>query len=187
MVDCPWGRDRANRDRPPFSEVIQRRMNYQQLLDEQSAKQAEARKRTAEQNAALEASTARSLATSTHEWGSEACNPKAERAIFQELLATVQYKKNRALENKNAEIKDFARWKKQAERQLAMEWHAQQHRVHQDKMDLAATWKAAAEDKKRRAEEERVRTLALEREAMLKIREGMAPPRRMRKVPEPLV
>lgn len=183
LVEPPWGRDRANKDRPPVDEVAQRQRDYQQLLDEQSAVKAAAMNRKAQENADIEAKTARSLATRTHAWGAEACNVQLERAVYRELLATVAHRQSKAQQSKYAESQDFARWKEESERQLAYQWQSQRRRHQEDMAELANSWRNAAEEKKRRQDEEKARNLMTERETTQRLLSGMAAPRRMRKAP----
>jgi len=186
LVAPPWGRDRANRDFPSREEITQRQHDYSQILDEQAASKAQAKRRSAEHEARLEKETSRSLATRTHQWGAEASNPQMERAVFRELLATVAHKQSKEQEKKYIETQDFARWKDESERALAAHWHSERLRAQQEMSNLASTWKRAADEKRLRKEEERTRTLQAEREALGRIADGMAPHRRMRKAPKQL-
>eukprot|EP00429_Kryptoperidinium_foliaceum_P101434 CAMPEP_0176257196 /NCGR_PEP_ID=MMETSP0121_2-20121125/37927_1 /TAXON_ID=160619 /ORGANISM="Kryptoperidinium foliaceum, Strain CCMP 1326" /LENGTH=384 /DNA_ID=CAMNT_0017597037 /DNA_START=81 /DNA_END=1235 /DNA_ORIENTATION=+ len=181
LVAPPWGRARANRDRPLQEEISQKQQTYQRHLTDQAVAKAAVAKSRAEEDAGLDARTGRSLAPTSEGWGIEALNAPLERAVFGELLATVAHKRHKATETKSVELRDFARWKEASDRQMAHEWHEQKRRAMQEKMDLAGVWRAAVHDKQRRQEEERVRTLRTEKEAVRRVMEGVAPPRRMRK------
>lgn len=187
LVHPPWSGLRANRDYPPKDKVVERQLDYQQMLDKQVDKKAQAHRRHNEDEKILDKSTGRSLATSTHEWGMEASSPSMERAVYHELLATVEYKRNKDKFRKDSEYQDYLKWRQDYEQTLVGHYHSARQQEKQEKAHLAAVWKLAAEEKRQREIQERQSDKNWEREAVSRLKEGMLPPRRMRKPPQELV
>lgn len=187
IVYPPWSGTRANHDYPPKDKVVERQMNYQRMLDKQVDKKAEAHRLQCERQKEIDSSTSRSLATSTHEWGTEASYPSMEKAVYHELLATVEYKKHKDKSRKDAEHQDFLQWRTSHEQSAIEIYRSARLQEKQDKQELAAIWKSAAEEKRQREFQERQSNKDWEREAVSKLKEGMLPPRRMRKPPEEFV
>jgi len=184
-VPAPWSGARANRDYIPPDQAAQRQHFYQEVLNHQTLSKAEQRRRRAEEEKAIDQVTARSLATQTHQWGSQAGDRRLERAVYKEQLATVAHKKKLEHESKCAELEDYARWRDAADLALAHQWHAERYREKQEMQSLAKSWQMATEEKRRKAAEEKSRTLKIEQEAIAKLVEGMPPPRRLRRAADP--
>lgn len=186
LVAPPWGGARANTDHVAHEKVLERQRQYQKLLDDQAAMKAAQKESRRREEAVLDASTSRSLATRTHQWGAEMSDPQLERAVYQELVATVAQKQRKEREKKSAELQDFAQWREITDMQMAAQWQAERERQRQERMTLACAWRAAADDKKAREKQERAAEKQNDREAIARLVEGMSAPRRMRAAPKPV-
>lgn len=185
LVAPPWGGVRANSDHVTHDRVLERQRQYQKLLDDQAASQAALKERRRKEEAVLDASTSRSLATRTHQWGAEMSDPQLERAVYQELVATVAQKQRKEREKKVAELQDFAQWREVTDMQMAAQWQMERERQRQERMTLASAWRTAADESKARKDQERAVTVQSEREAIARLVDGMAAPRRMRRAVKP--
>mmetsp|Transcript_128847 Transcript_128847/g.223457 ORF Transcript_128847/g.223457 Transcript_128847/m.223457 type:complete len:362 (-) Transcript_128847:104-1189(-) len=185
-VEPPWGPQRANKDRPPFEQVQHKQRAYCQILDSQAAEKQERQKQHAQEETYLDRTTFTSLESRHHVWGIEAPDAGRERALFNELVSTVNSKQRRARERESAERKDFARWADEAEKKMAWQWHAKMQGDKQEKERLGQQWMAAAKERQQIQEAEKKDKLKEEKEHVQRMVNGMVGyaavhPRRMRK------
>lgn len=180
-VPPPWGPERANEDRPPHEQVLQRRQHYCKMLDVQNAdKSVQVRAKTAEERAVNRA-TLTSFETHNHKWGSKAADANQERAIYRELLATVQYRKDRDKKMVEAEKEDGVRLIEETEKKMAWQWHVKREEEKQEKARLAKLWKAAAKNRRKEEAAQKAAVLREEKEVVERMNVGMVPDRRVRR------
>eukprot|EP00913_Durusdinium_trenchii_P003043 g2813.t1 len=153
QVHPPWGVERANQDRPDL--LLQKRLEYRQVLDEQSAKMADLHRRQRAEQVELEKNSIPSLATKTHEW--EKHTEGDWKALMEDEI--------------------------QMERWLRRRSGSTSHHLTgcEEDCELTQEWMKVSEEKKRLKEKTRKEELKSEQKALQALREGLAPPRRLRK------
>lgn len=183
-VEPPWGPKRANVDRPPWEQVQRRQKQYRKKLDEQVDENEERRRRNLEEEEHLEKSTFTSLESKNHRWGDEVPDASRERALFQELVGTVNSRQRRDREREHIERKAHRRWAEEAEIKMAWHYQTKMEEGKQEKARMADQWMSAAKERQRKQEAEKREALQAEKEQINRIVQGMVPPRRLRRAME---
>lgn len=183
-VEPPWGPHRASMDRPPAERIISRQQRYCQMLDQQTADNSDQARIKTAQELQVNRTTNTSFETGHHKWGQETSDATRERAIFQELLATCDYRAKRERAGKEAERQDAVRMAEEMERQLAWQWHVRRAEDKQVKERLADVWFSAAKDKHKTLEAQKAAVLQEEKKVVEHNKQGMVPIRRIRRPKE---
>jgi hypothetical protein len=152
------------------------------MLDQQNAEKSNLAQWSIQQEAELDRMTHTSLERNT--WEQRVTKGPNERAIFCELLATVDHRAQREREGKEAERQDAARMVEDTEKQIAWEWHLRREEEKQEKERLAALWKTAARDRKIAEEAKKAVVLQEEKDAVMQMNVGLVPVRRLRRSKE---
>lgn len=180
LVAPPWGAERANIDRPSWSQCLQQQRGYHQQLDEQVALNSELRRRRREEIKALEQRSAATLATSSHVWGTQAFDKSGERQLFQELVTQIEQRRQSVRDKKKAETDGHSRRLAETERQISVYVERKKHQRIQEQQELQAALREAMDDKRSRREKERAEELRTERDHIHHLVIGQQQPRRMR-------
>lgn len=183
-VAAPWGPERDNLDKPPWHHTIERRQHYCKMLDQQNADKSEHRRVKAEKEHNIDRLTNTSFETGHHRWGTEPSDPNKEKAIFHELLATVDYRVQRDRQEKAVERKEALRMGEEVEKQMAWQWHVRREEDKQEKDRLASLWTAAAKDRKNVEEAHKASALREEQDVVKLMSQGQVPARRLRRPKE---
>jgi len=154
------------------------------MLDQQNADKSDQVRLKTQQESQIDRSTHTSLESCHHKWGAETSDTSRERAIFHELLATVDYRAQREREGREAEKKDAVRMAEEVEKRMAWEWHVRREEDKQEKERLACLWKAAASDRRKIEEAKKEAALREEKEVIRRMNQGMVPARRLRRPKE---
>lgn len=181
MVEPPWGPKRANFDHPPMEEVIRRKQMYSDYLDSQATAKQDRKHQLQYEDKKMDMTTTTGLESRYHEWGSEALDAVGERMVFRELLATADAKRRTANMDKDAERQAYAKWRAEEDARFERMYAEKQERARRARADLCATWSAAAASRQNQQEADKAGTLRAEQAQLDRIREGMAPARRMRR------
>eukprot|EP00435_Cladocopium_sp_Y103_P013885 s200_g3.t1 len=166
----PWGPERANQDRRDV--VVQKRLEYRQLLDEQNAKMADQHRQQRVEQAELEKNSIPSLATKTHEW---------EKHTEGDWKALMKDEKTE-LKQREEEQRSCREHLDQAAKERALRYYTTRRRLKEEEVcELTEEWMKVTEEKRRLKDQQRRKDLDLEQKALEELMAGMAPPRRLRK------
>mmetsp|Transcript_40379 Transcript_40379/g.93666 ORF Transcript_40379/g.93666 Transcript_40379/m.93666 type:complete len:345 (-) Transcript_40379:63-1097(-) len=182
----PWSAERANRDRPPWEIHVQKQMEYRQILDEQTASQADQRRRRHREVVELEKRSIPSLATKTHVWENKDTDSNA-KALMEEQLAAAAVKKGQELQRRQKEEETCRRWLEKAAVERAERYVSTRQRLREEVSVLTDEWARVAEEKRQQREEKKRAELNEEQEALRHLTRGLVPPRRLRKPCSPYV
>ncbi|CAK9007698.1 unnamed protein product [Durusdinium trenchii] len=177
QVHPPWGVERANQDRPDL--LLQKRLEYRQVLDEQSAKMADLHRRQRAEQVELEKNSIPSLATKTHEW--EKHTEGDWKALMEEQRKAAACRQQKELQKRLEEEESCRAWLQQAAEERAKRYFLTRRRQKEEDCELTQEWMKVSEEKKRLKEKTRKEELKSEQKALQALREGLAPPRRLRK------
>jgi hypothetical protein len=162
-----------------------RRQNYCRLLDQQNIDKSKYVRLKTEQETMINKTTHTSLESDHHTWGRECTTDKGrERAIFGELVATVNYRKQREHEGRESEKRDAAHKHEETEKKMAWQWHVRREECKQEKKEWAAMWSEAAETKRKAEKARKAAELQEEKEQIQRVNMGMIPARRVRRPKE---
>lgn len=180
-VPPPWGADRANVDRLPDELIQQRHQKYSNMLDEQVLEKSRLRRTRCEQELEIDRNTTTSLDTANKSREKDCEIARQERAIYKELLATVDYRRRAAREKKLSEQHVDRICLSQAEHQVAWLWHVRKEEKKQEKVRLAQEWSSAAQHRQQAKELEKALALREEMAIVQEINRGTLPRRRLRR------
>lgn len=173
----PWGPERANQDRRDV--VVQKRLEYRQLLDEQNAKMADQHRQQRVEQAELEKNSIPSLATKTHEW--EKHSEGDWKALMKEQLAAAACRRGKEMKQREEEQRSCREHLDQAAKERALRYYSTRRRLKEEVCELTEEWMKVSEEKRRLKDQQRRKDLDLEQKALEDLMAGMAPPRRLRK------
>jgi hypothetical protein len=155
------------------------------MLDQQNADKTDLTKLKSEQESWIDRTTHTSLESEHHRWGGhQNSSGNRERAIFRELLATVDYRRKLERDGKEAERQDAQRMTAEVEKQMAWQWHLRREEDKQEKERLSVLWTTAAKDKRQVVEAEKAAALQEEKEVIQHMNQGLIPNRRLRRPKE---
>jgi len=173
----PWGPERANQDRRDI--LLQKRLEYRQLLDEQNAKMADQHRRQRVEQAELEKNSIPSLATKTHRW--ENHTEGDWKALMEEQLAAVACRKGKEIKQREEEQQKCRAHLDKAAAERALHYFSTRRRLKEEVCELTDEWMKVSEEKRKMKDQQRRKELDAEQKALEELMEGMAPPRRLRK------
>lgn len=179
LVEPPWGARRSNFDHPPKAEKARRKQMYCDYLDSQVSAKQEKKLQMQQEDRRTDMTTTTGLESRYHEWGTEPLDAVAERAVYRELLSTVDFRRRAANHKKDSERQSHAKWRAEDDARFAQMHADNKQRSKQIREDLAAAWTAAATNRRSQQENEKAGTLRSERAALDRMREGLVPARRM--------
>ncbi|CAE8594293.1 unnamed protein product, partial [Polarella glacialis] len=98
-----------------------------------------------------------------------------------EWTVVVEHRKGRERQRRVTEEQSSKLWSEECNREQAEQWIQRKHKRQELLATLTSEWKAAAEEKRRETESNRIAERQAEREVVAAVAEGMVPPRRLRK------
>jgi len=183
----PWGRDRDNADKPPWTEVHRRQQSYRDYLDGQEDEKTEKRAQKVREEHRLDMTTSTSLESAYHQWGMEAFDAEGERLVFKDLMTTISENQRSRKERRSEEREGYANWAAEEAKTEEVINDRKQARVREMNAGLAVAWSEASAAKSSKDEKDRDVKLKIEKEDLERLVYGMTSPRRLRKPKHGLV
>lgn len=181
VVPPLWGAERANADILPWEQIQQSRQKYRKLLDAQVIEKSRLRKYRYEQELKLDRNTKTSLDTDNRSRDAECANADKERAIYKELIATVDYRQRAERERRRSEQQAARICDTQAELQMAWSWHVKREEEKQAKIRMAQEWSSAAQHRQQARELAKTLALREDKDFIERVNRGKLPRRRLRR------
>lgn len=183
LIPCaaPWGAERANLDKPPWEQVKKHRQIYHKMLDDQMSSKSHVDKFRHEQERNMDRITKTSMMDGLDHTAKDAAIAGMERAVYKELIATVEHRQRSEREQIDAERENGLRLASRAERQVAWQWHIKREEEKQSRLRMAQEWSTAAKQRRELEGIAKMRALREEREVVAQTCQGLVPDRRLRR------
>lgn len=154
------------------------------MLDQQTAEKSDQDAIKYQKEKHINTTTHTSLETSHHSWGQQSSDANRERAIYRELLDTVDYRQQKKRAESEADRQDGVRIAETLEKQMAWQYHVKREEDKQEKQQMGSLWKAAAQDRRRLEEAQKAAALQEEKDTIEMMNTGKVPGRRVRRPKE---